>query len=80
MTHYPANKTVSLETKTLEVRCRGTKKALELLEGNDIEVTVDLSQLKADAFGTCQVPAEVTIPGFSELGAVGTYEVSVFVS
>ena len=55
-------------------------KALELLEGNDIEVTVDLSQLKADAFGTCQVPAEVTIPGFSELGAVGTYEVSVFVS
>ena len=80
MTHYPANKTVSLETKTLEVRCRGTKKALELLEGNDIEVTVDLSQLKADALGTCQVPAEVTIPGFSELGAVGTYEVSVFVS
>ena len=80
MTHYPANKTVSLVTKTLEVRCRGTKKALELLEGNDIEVNVDLSQLKADAIGTCRVPAEVTIPGFSELGAVGTYEVSVYVS
>ena len=80
MTHYPANKTVSLVTKTLEVRCRGTKKALDLLEGNDIEVTVDLSQLPSDATGTCQVPAEVTIPGLSELGAVGSYEVSVFVS
>lgn len=79
MTHYPTNKTVSLVTKTLEVRCRGTKKALDLLEGSDIEVNVDLSQLKADASGTCRVPAEVTIPGFSELGAVGTYEVSVFV-
>ena len=67
-------------TKTLEVRCRGTKKALDLLEGSDIEVTVDLSQLKADAVGTCRVPAEVSIPGFSELGAVGTYEVSVYVS
>lgn len=79
MTHYPTNKTVSLVTKSLEVRCRGTKKALDLLEGSDIEVNVDLSQLKADAYGTCRVPAEVTIPGFSELGAVGTYEVSVFV-
>lgn len=80
MTHYPSNKTVSLVTKTVEVRCRGTKKALDLLEGSDIEVNVDLSQLSADASGTCRVPAEVTIPGFSELGAVGTYEVSVFVS
>lgn len=80
LNHYPQGKTVSLVTKTLEVRCRGTKKALNLLQGSDIEVTVDLDQLQADATGTCQVPAEVTIPGFSELGAVGTYEVSVYVS
>ena len=80
LNHYPQGKTVALVTKTLEVRCRGSKKAVNLLQGSDIEVAVDLSQLSADAIGTCQVPAEVTIPGFSELGAVGTYEVSVYVS
>lgn len=71
MTHYPANKTVSLVTKTLEVRCRGTKKALELLEGNDIEVNVDLSQLKADAIGTCRVPAGGDHPRVLRVGSGG---------
>lgn len=80
LTHTPEGKTVSLVTKSLEVRCRGSQDVLKLLVGTDIQVEVDLSKLEENAYGTCQVPATATVPGFSEIGAVGTYEVSVYVS
>lgn len=80
LTHQPEGKTVSLVTQSLEVRCRGSQDVLKLLVGSDIQAEVDLRNLEENAYGTCQVPATITVPGFSEVGAVGTYEVSVYVS
>lgn len=75
--NVPKTKTATLQTRSLEVRVRGTKKVLDLLVGSDITVQVDLSELDDNSYGTYTVPAKVLLRGFTEIGAVGTYEVPV---
>ena len=75
--NVPKTKTATLQNRSLEVRVRGTKKVLDLLVGSDITVQVDLSELDDNSYGTYTVPAKVLLRGFTEIGAVGTYEVPV---
>lgn len=75
--NVPKTKTATLQTRSLEVRVRGTKKALDLLVSSDITVQVDLGELDDNSYGTYTVPAKVLLRGFTEIGAVGTYEVPV---
>lgn len=75
--NVPKTKTATLQTRSLEVRVRGTKKVLDLLVGSDITVQVDLSELDDNSYGTYTAPAKVLLRGFTEIGAVGTYEVPV---
>ncbi len=63
----------------LEVRVRGREEAVELLLSDDIEVTLDLSQVELADQTTVVVPASVEIPGISELGVFGSYNMEVSV-
>ena len=63
----------------LEVRVRGREEAVELLLSDDIEVTLDLSQVELADQTTVIVPASVEIPGISELGVFGSYNMEVSV-
>ena len=56
------------------------KKVLDLLVSSDISVRWILSELDDNSYGTYTVPAKVVLRGFTEIGAVGTYEVPVYVS
>ncbi len=77
LSNVPKTKTATLLTKPLEVRIRGTEEILDLLVGSDISVEADLTDLDDNDYGTHVVPAKVTLHGFTEIGAVGSYEVSV---
>jgi YbbR domain-containing protein len=78
--NVPKTKTATLQNHSLEVRIRGAEKVLDLLVSSDISVQVDLSELDDNSYGTYTVPAKVVLRGFTEIGAVGTYEVPVYVS
>ena len=78
--NVPKTKNASLQEHSLEVRIRGSKKALDLLVSDDILVQVDLDELDDNSYGSYTVPAKVTLRGFTEIGPVGTYEMPVYVS
>lgn len=80
LTHVPKTKTATLLTKSIEVRIRGTEKVLDLLVNSDIYVVADLSDLNDHDYGTHTVPATVTLHGFTEVGAVGTYQLTVYLT
>ena len=63
----------------LEVRVRGREEAVELLMSDDIQVTLDLSQVELTDQTTVTVPADVEIPGISELEVFGTYSMEISV-
>ena len=63
----------------LEVRVRGREEAVELVMSDDIQVTLDLSQVELADQTTVTVPAHVEIPGISELDVFGTYSMEVSV-
>ncbi len=77
--NVPEDVTAELTTKNLEVRVRGGKESMDLLMASDLSVQADLSGVEPGA-GTCTVPADVKIKGFSDVGVIGTYEVTVAVS
>ena len=75
----PEDRTVTLLNQPMEIRIRGKKKALDLLVSDDIQVQADLGELDDSDYGTCTLPATVTLRGFTEIGVVGSYEVQVYV-
>lgn len=75
----PENVTAVLTTQSLEVRVRGDKESMDLLMASDLSAVVDLNDLEPGA-GTCKVPATVKVKGFSDVGVIGSYEVTVEVS
>lgn len=62
---------------SLEVRVRGKAEDFDLLMNNDIQVTLDLSEIEPVDGTTITLPAEVEIIGISELGILGSYSVDV---
>lgn len=63
----------------LEVRVRGKAEDFKMLMNEDVQVTLDLSQVEVVDGTTVTVPAQVEIIGISELGVLGTYSVNVTV-
>lgn len=63
----------------LEVRVRGKAEDFQMLMNDDIQVTLDLSQVDVVEGATVIVPAQVEIIGISELGVLGSYSVDVTV-
>lgn len=75
----PAGKTVSFETKSLDVKVYGPSQSIQAITGDDIQVTPNLDDF-ASASGSYSVPAEITIPSFRKVGALGAYQIQVQIS
>ena len=78
LVNQPEGRQVSILTEQLVVVLFGTSEDVSAVTGEDIQVTVDLSDFGAAA-GTYTVPAEVTVPGY-DVGVSGTYQVRVTIS
>lgn len=65
-------------TNSVDVRLRGSREDLDALTGEEIRIVVDLSGYTAN--GTHNVPAEVLVDGYSNVGAVGSYSVTYKIS
>ncbi len=63
----------SLITNSVEVQLRGSVADLELVTPEDIRIVVDVSQYTTNT--TSSEPAKVLVDGFSNVGAVGAYNV-----
>lgn len=63
-----------LITTSLDVVLRGPAEDLELVTEEDIRVVVDLTEIASN--GTIQPQATVLVDGYSNVGAVGTYNVT----
>lgn len=73
--NLPEGKHVELLTRSLPVRVFGTGGDVSALTGEDLAVTVDLSDFSA-ASGTYTVPAEVTAEK-GDIGISGEYQIQV---
>lgn len=68
----PGNVRVSLVTKSLTVRVRGTAEALDqIMPQQNLQVRVDLDDLSAIPDGQSPVPATVTLLGVEGAGVIG---------
>lgn len=73
--NQPEGKRVELLTGSLSVKVFGTKEDVSALAGEDIAVTVDLSDYSA-ASGTYSVPAEITV-NKGDVGISGVYQIQI---
>ena len=71
----PEGKRVELQTDSLPVKVFGTKADVSALTGEDIAVTVDLSDYSA-ASGTYSVPAEIAV-NKGDIGISGGYQIQI---
>ena len=67
-------RTFSRVTNSVDVLVRGPKEDLAMMTGEEIRIVVDLESYTAN--GTHNVPANVLVDGYPEVGAVGSYSVT----
>ena len=77
-TYTLSHSTVTVVTSSLPVTLRGSASDLEAIYGREVHVIADLSDIAADS-GSYTVPARIEVSGY-DVGAVGTYEVTVHIS
>ena len=70
----------TLTPESVDVRIRGKEDAFTLLMSDDIIVTADLEGVTLADKAVLTVPARVEIQGLSELGVLGSYNVTISVS
>lgn len=76
--NVPAGMQAELITKALQVTVRGPVNVIQNMRDTDVLVTVDFSEAQV---GTARMKAEVIVSSaFSDVGAVGTYQVSAKLS
>ena len=75
--NFSGDHTVSILTSSLLVTLRGTAGDITAVTGDDVHVIADLSGISADS-GSYTVPARISVTGY-DLGAVGSYEVTVHI-
>lgn len=75
--NFSGDAPVSVLTSSLTVTLRGTAEDIAAVTGDDVQVIADLSGIEADS-GSYTVPARISVAGY-DLGAVGTYEVTVHI-
>ena len=72
----PENSDVEAITETLEVRIRGTEEQLKQIRAENITLVADLTDYQ-ESVGAYMVPVRVRVDGFTDVGAVGDYTISV---
>lgn len=75
--NFSGDHAVSILTSSLPVTLRGTAADIEAVRGEDVHVIADFSGIEADS-GSYTVPARISVSGY-DLGAVGSYEVTVHI-
>lgn len=75
LSNYPQGKTTEILTSELTVTVFGTSADVAAVTGDDVEVTVDLSELSS-ATGSYTVPVQVKVNGV-DVGVSGNYVVQV---
>ena len=75
--NFSGDHAVSILTSSLPVTLRGTAADIEAVTEEDVHVIADLSGIEADS-GSYTVPARISVSGY-DLGAVGSYEVTVHI-
>ena len=75
--NFSGDHTESILTSSLPVTLRGTAGDITAVTGDDVHVIADLSGISADS-GSYTVPARISVTGY-DLGAVGSYEVTVHI-
>lgn len=76
--NVPEGLAVELVTESLEILLRGLSTELDVLTGDSLLVTADLSGVQET--GSYTVPATVQINGYSNVGVKGSYQVIVNVA
>ena len=66
--------TASAVTQSLDVTLRGTDAELAKVDGKNVRIVVDLSEMSA-AVGTYTAKAKVYVDGTESVGAIGSYQV-----
>ena len=74
--NVPENSEVEPITETLEVRIRGTEEQLKQIRAENITLVADLTDYQ-ESMGAYMVPVRVRVDGFTDVGAVGDYTISV---
>ena len=74
--NIPENSDVEAITETLEVRIRGTEEQLKQIRAENITLVADLTDYQ-ESVGAYMVPVRVRVDGFTDVGAVGDYTISV---
>lgn len=67
--------TASAVTEQLHITLRGLTEEIEALSAEDLTVRADLASV--DAAGNYTVPVKITVNGYSNVGAKGTYQIIV---
>ena len=75
----PEGKTVTAVTNAVDVVLRGPRSALELIEPFNIRIVGDMADVTADN-GNYAIPATVYVDGTDQVGAIGTYQITVRIS
>ena len=75
----PAGYEADLVTQSCTVLVRGPQEALDAVTASQIRIVADLSDLDPST-GTRTVPVRVYLDGSSEVGVVGTYNVSISIT
>lgn len=63
-------------TETLDVRIRGTAEQLDQIKAENIRAVADLTDFK-DSTGAYMPAVKISVDGFTDVGAVGDYTISV---
>lgn len=77
--NVPDGYRAEIVTKSLKVTVRGEALLLDSISLSNIRIVADLSEI-GDATGVFAVTAKIYIDGFTDLGAVGEYTVTVSVT
>lgn len=75
----PEGKTVTVLTKELEVKLRGTSAAVAAVRASDLTVVADLKDVNS-ASGSYTIPATIQVGTGGDVGAVGTYQIKITIS
>jgi len=72
----PAGQKITIVTENVEVTLRGKSSVLSKIAANNIRVVADLADLGSTT-GVFQPPAKVYVDGFTGVGSIGEYSVSL---
>ena len=75
----PTDYSVTLGTSSLQVQIRGLEESINELTASSIRAVVDLTTISSST-GSFFLPVEIYVDGFTDVGAMGTYNVLVTIS